>query len=200
MARHNEATDGVENTRVATGIHAVAAAILCSHGATQDELELAKRVLLRDPPRALPRESEGSAETFNRQMDAAIESCNASAGESTRAVRRSRLAKDLDRADLVLVDRNFLAGLIADRLNLELREHNGGYSLEEESLGAELATSDELGAVDAAISAALTHTPALEVCAASTSCGVATTIAVSAPATTSDWRGGADPLQSVVND
>jgi hypothetical protein len=76
-------------------------------------------VLLRDPPREAPRESEGAAETFNRHMDAAIESCNASAGAANRAVRRSRLAKDLDRNGLVIVSRNTLAGLIADRMQLE---------------------------------------------------------------------------------
>jgi hypothetical protein len=45
-------------------------------------------------------------------MDAAIDSVNDSIGEPTRAGRRARLAVDLSRADLVLMDRAMVAALI----------------------------------------------------------------------------------------
>jgi hypothetical protein len=111
-----EAPDAIGGIPIATGIHVVATATLCSKAVTKAELELASLILRQDPRRTLPRELAGSIDTFNRQMDVAIESCNGSAGESTRAARRARLASDLERAGLVLIDSLTLAELLERQL------------------------------------------------------------------------------------
>jgi hypothetical protein len=105
-----------DEDRLATGIHAAAAAVICSKTATDKEIALAGEILKRDPKRSLPRELESPIEAFNRQMDTAIESCNRSSGESTRAARRARLASDLEREGLVLIDCCTLAELLERKL------------------------------------------------------------------------------------
>jgi hypothetical protein len=111
----NEALDALGD-RIATGIHAVAAATLCSKTASRAELDLAGEILKADPKRSMPRELAGSVDTFNRHMDTAIESCNRSAGEPTRAARRARLASDLEAGGLVLIDSSTLAELLSRKL------------------------------------------------------------------------------------
>lgn len=108
----DEALDAVADERPFAGVHIIATAMLCATGATADELELARRLLEKDPKRSPPREAESVAGCFNRHMDAAIDSVNASVGEPMRVGRRARLAADLDRAGLVLVDRATIAGLL----------------------------------------------------------------------------------------
>lgn len=122
-----------DKDRVATGIHAVAAAVICSKSATEREIALAGEILKRDPKRSMPRELESPLDTFNRQMDTAIDSCNRSSGESTRAARRARLASALEREGLVLIDQTTLAELLERRLVLDV---------DGEDLGAELLDSD----------------------------------------------------------
>lgn len=104
--------EGQKEERIALGMHIVATATLSSPGATRVELDLAGEILKRDPKRSSPRESATPIDTFNRHMDAAIDSVSDSVGLSTRAERRARLARDLDRAGLLLVDRSYLAELL----------------------------------------------------------------------------------------
>jgi hypothetical protein len=131
------ALDAVKDDRPFAGVHILAAAMLCAAGSNGDELELARRILERDPRVDDPRESESIAGTFNRQMDAAIDSVNDSVGEPTRAGRRARLAHDLDRAGLVLIDRAQVADLIS--VVHELRGRVAELeALEPQDLGAEL--------------------------------------------------------------
>lgn len=135
MGKSKEPLDAVKEGRPFAGVHILATAMMCSTGASDDELALARRILERDPARDAPRESESIAGAFNRHMDAAIDSVNGSAGESTRAMRRARLARDLDQAGLLLVDRATVADLIGEIRGLrdELARVDG------EDLGAELA-------------------------------------------------------------
>jgi hypothetical protein len=134
-----EALDGVAE-RPFAGVHILAMAMMCAKGATADELELAERLLKRDPRTDAPREIESVAGAFNRHMDAAIDSLNDSAGEPTRVGRRARLAQDLDRAGLLLVDRATIADLLGEihKLRDELARVDG------EDLGAELAADDAM--------------------------------------------------------
>jgi hypothetical protein len=117
-----EALDAVTTTRPFAGVHLIATAMLVAGGASDDELELARRILEKDPKRDAPRENESVAGAFNRHMDAAIESCNDSAHAATRAERRAQLAHDLDKADLVLLDRAMLAALFATIGELRLEK------------------------------------------------------------------------------
>lgn len=135
MGKSKEPLDAVKEGRPFAGVHILATAMMCSTGASADELELARRILERDPARDAPRESESIAGAFNRQLDAAIDSVNDSTGESTRVGRRVRLARDLDHAGLLLVDRATVADLIGEIRGLrdELARVDG------EDLGAELA-------------------------------------------------------------
>jgi hypothetical protein len=135
----SEALDAVSESRPFAGVHILATAMLCAAGASADELELARRLLEKDPKDPSARETESSGDAFYRQMDAAIDACDRSRGEPTRAGRRARLAADLDRGGYLVVDRNFLAGLIADRISLELRACNTNG----EDLGAELIDSGD---------------------------------------------------------
>ena len=139
MAR--EALDAVKDERPFAGVHIIATAMLCAAGASADELELARRILEKDPRTDAPREAESVAGAFNRHMDAAIDSVNMSAGEPTRAGRRARLAADLDLAGLVIVDRGQVAELIS--VIHELRQERAELQAElarvdGEDLGAEL--------------------------------------------------------------
>lgn len=118
----NEAVDAVSEQSLALGIHCVATAVMCSAAAFKDELELARRILQRCPKRLAPREAEDPVATWNRHMDAAILSCNDSENEPTRAARRARLAADLDRAGLVLIDRAMLASLVDAEIQLDSRD------------------------------------------------------------------------------
>lgn len=106
--------DELPSENVATGICAVAAAVLISPTVSAEELELAGRILKRTWPSVehAPREHESIAAAFNRHMDAAIDSCNDSAGEPTRSARRSLLARDLDKAGLILLDRATVVELL----------------------------------------------------------------------------------------
>jgi hypothetical protein len=136
-----EALDAVKDDRPFAGVHILATALLCAAGSSADELELARRLLERDPIRDDPRENESVAGTFNRHMDAAIDSVNDSVGEPTRVGRRARLARDLDRAGLVLMDRGQIAELLA--VVHELRGRVAELEpLEGEDLGAELAADE----------------------------------------------------------
>jgi hypothetical protein len=142
-----EALDAVTTTRPFAGVHLIATAMLVAGGSSDDELELARRILEKDPKRDTPRESESVAGAFNRHMDAAIESCNDSTHAATRAERRAKLAQDLDRADLVLMDRAMVAALFATIGELRLQVQT--LELErsaEEDLGAEL-LADEPGMI-----------------------------------------------------
>lgn len=189
-----EAADAL-GSRPFAGVHILASAMLCAKGSSPEELELARILLSRDPEHDAPREAESVAGCFNRHMDAAIESCNASAHAASRVTRRAKLAQDLDRADLVLLDRVMVAALIEkiherDREIGELRapieicataEHDG------HDLGAELATSatSGLGSVPTPTSGsivglefqtgcsfALAHSPSFDVATASSSADV----------------------------
>lgn len=139
-----EARDAV-NDRPFAGVHVLATALLSARNATEDELKLAERILLRDPATDTPAEHESIASVFNRQMDAAIDSANASSRLPTRVGRRAQMARDLDREGLVLMDRAKVAELIASIM--ALREERGHLldqleSLEGEELGAELGHDD----------------------------------------------------------
>jgi hypothetical protein len=212
-----------EKAGLATGIHAVAAAVACSKSATAAEIALAGEILKRAPKRELPREIESPIEVFNRQMDTAIESCNRSSGEPTRAARRARLASDLEREGLVLIEQSTLAELLDRTLAGEpsiepFPDEDDGLEDDGEELGAELLTDEEAaelverinsnpnlhpsssgGILGLEYSSAegvefLTHTPSFEL-------GVQHGSTAGA-ATTSDWIGdvGRDPLPTAVND
>lgn len=129
---------------VGSGICAVAAAVLAAKDVRQEEYELAEKILGRKfPKNDNPRELEFAATTFNRHMDAAIDACNRSHKADTRVTRRAHLARDLDRAGLVLLDRDMVAGLIAKIR--ELKDELAARPLLEqaEDLGAELLTDEE---------------------------------------------------------
>jgi hypothetical protein len=132
-----EALDAVKDGRPYAGVHILATALLCAAGSTPDELELARRLLERDPRDDAPRETESVAGAFNRHMDAAIDSLNDSVHEPLRVGRRARLAADLGRAGLVIIDRSQVAELIAvvHELRGRVAELEAG---ESEDLGAEL--------------------------------------------------------------
>jgi hypothetical protein len=134
--------DAVTGTPIASGIHIVAMCALSSKATTAAERELANLILRQNPKRLLPRELAGPIETFNRQMDVAIDSCNGSAGEPTRAARRARLASDLERYGLVLIESETLAELLerqlAGELGLEPYPDEDDGLDEGEELGAEL--------------------------------------------------------------
>jgi hypothetical protein len=185
MSKGKEALDAVskDKERPFLGVHLLATAMLCAAGSSSDELELARRILERDPKHDAPREAESIAAAFNRQMDAAIESCNASAHSPTRAVRRAQLAADLDLAGLVLIDRNELAGLLADRINLT-HTLEGSYaiassSVSGEDFGAELLATAERGSAGilgmefASVEGVtfLTHNPSFDISPCSTATG-----------------------------
>lgn len=122
MGNTTEPLDSLSG-RIATGIHQVAAATICAKSATREELDLAALVLRRDPGHAAPRENESEVESFNRILDAALDSANQSAGCGSRAERRSRLAGDIGRAGLVLIDAEQLAEYVSAWLELEGQKH-----------------------------------------------------------------------------
>jgi hypothetical protein len=107
-----EALDSVRDERPFAGVHILATAILCANGASDDELELARRLLEQDPKREPPREAESIAGAFNRHMDAAIDAVDRNAGLPLRAARRAALAAALDRAGLSIVDKDIVAALL----------------------------------------------------------------------------------------
>lgn len=107
------AKDGAPE-HVGSGICAVAASVLVAKDVTREEHDLAELILARKFPRNdNPRELEFAATAFNRQMDAAIDACNRSHKADSRVTRRAALARDLDRAGLVILDRDMVAALIA---------------------------------------------------------------------------------------
>lgn len=135
-----EATGAVDE-RPFWGVHILATAMMCANGSSPDELELARRLLAKDPRIDAPRENESIAGAFTRHMDAALDSANDSVGDSSRSARRAKLARDLDRAGVVLIDRAKLAELIS--IIHELRTERGELladlaRLEPDDLGAEL--------------------------------------------------------------
>lgn len=116
--------DDVAAERPYWGVHILATSLMCAAGSSSEELELARRLLTKDPQVDAPREIESVAGAFNRHMDAALDSANESIGDKSRGSRRAKLATDLDRAGLVIVDRPVLAELISviHELRLELKE------------------------------------------------------------------------------
>ncbi len=109
---------GRRKDEVAFAACQLASAVLACPVASEQARELA-RVVLADGVAMRhdePREAASIAATFNRQMDAAIESCNGSARRATRMARRADLARDLDLAGLVLVDRAVMAELLIPRV------------------------------------------------------------------------------------
>lgn len=144
-ARASVASDGaVKDERPFAAVHILATAILCANGASDAELELARRLLEQDPKRAPPRERESVAGAFNRQMDAAIDAADDSAGLPFRAARRAELAAALDRADLVLIDRAMLAAMMVTigELKAEVASPVLIAFIDDEDLGAELLDDD----------------------------------------------------------
>jgi hypothetical protein len=108
--------------RVATGIHQVAACVVVAKDATREELDLAEKILRRDPAHAAPAENASAIEAFNRLLDVPIDSANGSAHCGSRAERRARLAADLGRAGLVLIDSAKLAEFVDAKLEILKRE------------------------------------------------------------------------------
>jgi hypothetical protein len=145
-----EAADAVSKQPLAAGIHVVAACVLCAKDASENEIALAGEILRRAPKREAPRELEDPVGAFNRQMDVAIESCNASEGAVTRAERRAKLAADLDRAGLVLIGAGILAELVEAKIQRDTRrEIDRDYPEEAttEELGAELLADEPIDVV-----------------------------------------------------
>lgn len=159
------AKDGAPE-HLATGICAIAAAVLAAKDVRQEEYELAEKILGRKWPAKNdnPRELESIAGTFNRQMDVAIDACNRShRRDDSRVTRRADLARDLDRAGLVLVEREMVAALIAkvrsaeicavlDTLTAATAEHDG------HDLGSELLEGEPVELV-VTVTAASTSLP-----------------------------------------
>lgn len=144
-----EEVDAVVKIPIAAGIHLVAMAVMCSAAPGSAELALAGEILRQSPKRSLPREIAGPIDTFNRHMDAAIDSCNDSSGEPTRAARRARLAMDLEREGLVLIEQSTLAELLERELAGDadpFPDEDDGLD-EGEDLGAELIDGEHVGDV-----------------------------------------------------
>jgi hypothetical protein len=118
MGKTKEPLDSLSG-RIATGIHLVAVATVIAPSSTREELDLAEKILKRDPPRSAPRENESPVEGFNRLLDVAIDSANQSAGCGTRAERRALLCADLERAGIVLIDCCVLAEFVGAKLDLD---------------------------------------------------------------------------------
>jgi hypothetical protein len=118
MGKTKEPLDSLSG-RIATGIHLVAAATVIAPSSTREELDLAEKILQRDPPRSAPRENESPVEGFNRLLDVAIDSANQSAGCGTRAERRALLCADLEGGGIVLIDCRKLAEFVGAKLELD---------------------------------------------------------------------------------
>lgn len=104
----------------------LAAAAVAAKGGSAEARELAEAVLreTRDDLEAgrIGCEAENGtiADEFNRQMDAVLDATNRSRKASDRAARRAALARDLDRAGLVLLDRDTVSAMFAKGLELDL--------------------------------------------------------------------------------
>lgn len=112
MAVSDDRDDGGDKAKLA--VRQLAAACLAAPGATAAERSLAQAVLgaLEAVPAHLPGEDAGTAQTFNRHMDALLDAANASHGARDRLTRRVDMARRLERAGLVLIEARELAGLV----------------------------------------------------------------------------------------
>lgn len=115
----------LEDREPRAAIKSLAGAVLNSKSSSETERTLAASLLasIDREPRKLdaPREAEGTAQTWMRQMDALINGADASRAMGNRAGRREIMAMALDGADLVVLDRATLARLVA--ADLERDDH-----------------------------------------------------------------------------
>jgi len=102
------------------GVRILATAVLGAAIATDHETALAVAVLEASTRNmttdAEPREVESIASSFNRHMDAVLDAANASHAADSRVTRRAHMAKAIDRAGLLLVERGYVAAMF-DALN-----------------------------------------------------------------------------------
>lgn len=114
-----------DGAKAATGLVQICSAALSAGGSTPIERELARAVLGATEAAILgkriagPLEFGATADEFNLQMDAILNSTNASKGARMRSTRRVRLAQDLEAAGLVMLDRDVLARLFCFGLDLD---------------------------------------------------------------------------------
>lgn len=98
------------------GIRAVASATLGAGGASDSEVSLAILILEKtgNPDTATtPREIESIAGQWRRHMDALIDAVDATRDKPNRQLRQSQLSIALDAAQLVVMDRDVVAGFFA---------------------------------------------------------------------------------------
>lgn len=113
---------------VVAGIRQVASAALSAPAATPAQAALAIAVLeaTAEPPADRePREAASIAAMFNLHMDAVLDAANASRNKRDRVTRRAMMARAIDQAGLVLMDRGMVAGFF-QRLT-EQQQQLGNY-------------------------------------------------------------------------
>lgn len=106
-----------------TGVRTIASAVLGANAASEEQVALAIAILettANPPADAPPREAANIADEWNRMMDTLLDAENASRSASSRATRRYMMSLAIDRADLVVIDRGVVAGLIN---RIEKAEH-----------------------------------------------------------------------------
>lgn len=98
---------------VIAGVRQVASAVLAAPAASAAQASLAIAVLEATSavePGVEPREHASIAATFNAHMDAVLDAANASRNKRERVTRRALMARAIDQAGLVLMDRSQVAG------------------------------------------------------------------------------------------
>ena len=99
---------------VIAGVRQVASAVLAAPAATAAQASLAIAVLeasSNPAPGVEPRESASIAVLFNAHMDAVLDAANASRNKRDRVTRRALMARAIDQAGLVLMDRGQVSAM-----------------------------------------------------------------------------------------
>lgn len=98
---------------VIAGVRQVASAVLAAPAASAAQASLAIAVLEATStlePGVEPREHASIAATFNAHMDAVLDAANGSRNKRERVTRRAMMARAIDQAGLILMDRSQVAG------------------------------------------------------------------------------------------
>lgn len=108
----DEKDDAGDKAKLA--VRQIAVSALAAPGATPAERQFAQAVLgaLEAVKAELPAEDAGTAQVFNRQLDAVLDAANASHGARDRLTRRVHMAGAIARAGLVLIEAGELAALV----------------------------------------------------------------------------------------
>jgi hypothetical protein len=119
-------TDVVDDrgSKAALGIMSVASAVLICPTATGAERDLATAVMMgcaEGVSLDAPRETASIAASWNRLVDVAIDAANASSLKRSRSTRRAMMAAALDRAGLILIEKDYLAAFFVRIQEQELQ-------------------------------------------------------------------------------